>query len=360
MKKIFVIAALASLVLASCTKTATQIEGTADSRIPVAFKGYSAPVVKGFIPVSSFTDEGNKRTMQVSGFITTQDSTEFFVDKTFASNGTNWVATPTIYYPLGNGDNYAFLAFSDSSRSSYAWEGARKVSLEVDTMALRFDIVASNFYAKGENVKVDAADAVAAKFYHTQALVTVNVKAADETTEDAKVSVDTIILKNVYNIGKLTLTYNNATAISTASTGAHKPNIKWNFFGLCKCEKLAMYNGNFGTDDAGTISTNGNWAANTFEDSLGSGYRTYIKEDEGKIFEGLYPAEQKPTAIEFLYTVNGKQMSATWNLAANTPEWVAGKHYIYNVKIGMYEVMIAPEVGGDWEAVTPAESVDVN
>ena len=321
MKKIFVLAPLAVLTIASCQKT--EIAHIQDASQEVTINAFAKNMTKGYTGWTSgqtaFEEiadpdktDGDKtdRKMILSAYNTTKGE-DFFLDKTFAKKTDGvWAADPAIYYPLG-GDSYSFLAYSvGTSNPAATWSGAKKVSLEVTPDSFQDDILFST--VSGASASTNAEKAIDMTFKHAQAWVNVNLCLA-KGSGNVDFTVNSITWNNIYEQGILTL---DADATPVAS---------WNFF-TQTTKNVAM-------DDT-DIASGAKLAAATAD-----------KDGEKTSLNTLFPA-QKHTGFVINYTIGSGDDAQTLEYEYEISEatWAMGTKYTYNIKINIVEVTVNPTV----------------
>lgn len=333
MKKIFVLAAVAAVVFASCTKetfVSSEKENLAEMSISafnkVATKNYTGwdtnrtffygvenPDTAG---LNGAKPDTTVRTMKLSVFQETVNE-DLFTDVTFAKGtdpDTVWHATPAIYYPLG-GNEFDFLAYSVGTEANYigVWDGAKKVTLQVTNKFFQDDIV----YAAAKN-KAQAAP-TAMNFSHAQAWICMNLSLAKESTPTVDFKVNSITWKNVKSEGKLSIEY-GATAKAT-----------WDFFGI-DVNEVNMDDPHDKLDD---------YLAKPEEVTPATNPKTY-KDGKPSQLNMLLPAQTGAKSFVINYTVGGKTYDYEYTLTS--ADWEMGHKYIYNVKVTVCEITIYPTV----------------
>ena len=376
MKKYFMIAA-AALLIASCAKESDALYEGAAQNGEVTFTAFAKNAMKSYVTSTDFFEynfknlrRGEKgevllstsdasddaipsvvRDMQLSVY-NEEGKCDLFVNETYKQEKDGkWHANPHKFYPIGYAD-FDFLAYSTSASAdadvapAAAWDGARKVTLEVTDKSLENDIL----YAGGkQNAKAQApADML---FKHAQAWITVCFTAkydpscliaGAERTVDASgnpiLAINGAEWQNIYKSGELTL---NWVASSDAEYKGDAE-ASWNFFTQepsnvvmpDRCEKP--------------------WASSdpTAEATKDATYGyPVVKDGEANLLMNSYLdmliPEQAKQALVINYTLGGEKYSYTIDaetIKKTGSKWLMGKHYIYNIQFNITEITTAPDV----------------
>ena len=366
MKKIFLFAALAGIVFASCQKEASVAAVQNEGQQEITFSALSKAMTKGVLGTgTSFGDATTSvRTINVAGVTKTADGSvvDFLEAKTFRYitdgwkgakyDGSSWVADH-VYYPIGGGnEDYHFLAYSESSdvESVARWYGSSEVEIQVGEESAQNDIVYSDFIGN----KSGAADAT---FKHTQALVTVQIMTKEETSPTIRIN--KIGFKDVKTSGTLNIKLDKSKVGTAASPSAPYASHKWIYNAGCNCACAEMGNYwlstcyNSSADDADKFKVTEN-IESTFTSYTGTsapndGYGEI--NNVGCIFDRFFPA-QKVEAATMIVNYTLGSMTAEVELAldgSGTPAhasakiWEASKRYVYRIIVDPAEITINPK-----------------
>lgn len=364
MKKIFLFAALAGIVFASCQKEApvasvAQNEGQQE----VTFAAFSKAMTRGVLGSGTFAED---RTIKVAGVMKTTDGqyVDFLEVTDFTKQGDYWKAA-NVYYPIGgSGDAFRFLAYSESSGdATFArWYGSKEVELQVADCA-KNEIVYSGFWGN----KNGAANAA---FHRTQALVTVYIHPASGDAE--KITINKIGFKDVKTSGTLVLTIDPKNAAS--ADAKHK----WIYTAGCNCALAEMGNYNLGETVSGDASGDASvWVPNAetitanaeteFRDVAETASGDCLKKPlaAGFILDRLFPAQEVEAATMIInYTLGSITTDVALDLSKAIPtdsekiKWQAGTRYVYNIKVKVGEILINPQSLEAWTLTTISGTYD--
>ena len=367
MKKIFLFAALAGIVFASCSKEGPETPVQNEGQQEIALAPLSKAMTKGVLGSGAFATD---RKIQVAGTMKSGDKYVDFLEVTEFAKVTDksyWAATVPVYYPIGGqNSDFRFLAYSettpggtDKTEATFArWYGSNEVELQVSDCA-KNEIVYSGF----EGNKT-AATGAPATFARTQALVTVQIKATEGSIAEqpkTDIIVNKIGFKDVKTSGTLLLKYNAAAE----STDANKATHQWLYNAGCNCAFAEM--GNFNLGGAHDASP---WAVTadastpidiTFTDlnntnGLGSKLST-----TGYVLDRLFPAQKLETKKMVInYTLGDLTTDVELDLKASGTTvspggdviWAAGKRYVYIITVNVNEILIAPQSLEAWDITT--------
>lgn len=353
MKKLFFIAAIACVALASCVKNEPAPSVTQQDEItfsaPVVglttkaeISGTTFPITVAFnvwawYHVGDFANSGDLYMDEV-----TVSHTEGNFDAN--DNGTNaWKPTKPYYWPK-NG-KLTFEAYSPSTLETDVSGCSVASSVDGGIVISDFDVPTDagkhidllfsdrTYDRESSSQNVDGGyDGVDIVFHHALSVVKFNVKAANATAASA-VKVKDIHITNAYHKGTL--------KVSPAKGKGNSP------------EWIPVDDGN--NYDVATADTYDNATALTTESTqLGSNYILlpqvfstsgtkitvdyYINNGDGaKIVEQTYTLDLASTN----HTDGNNQIAA----------WEMGKRYTYNITIGVNEIYIAPSIAEDWDNV---------
>ena len=366
MKKIFLFAALAGIVFASCQKEASVASVQNEGQQEVTFSALSKAMTKGVLGSGTFDAD---RTIQVAGVMKTADGqyVDFLAPTEFAKDGTAtpavWRATDPVYYPIGgDGANFSFLAYSETTpetggeitEATFArWYGSSQVELQVSDKSAKNEIVYAGF--KGN--KNGAAEAA---FKRTQALVTVYIHPA--TGDDDQITINEIGFKDVKTSGTLLLTIDPKSDLPSF-VAKHQ----WLFNAGCNCAFAKMGNYNLGTDadQYDDPTPENNWKVPNNEETkfetITSGGLNVLLPTDGFVLDRLFPAQELETKKMVInYTLGSLTTDVELDLTGATlvpaaPSeiiWAAGKRYVYDITVNIGEILIDPHAPDAWVLTT--------
>lgn len=404
MKKYFMIAA-AALLIASCAKESDALyEGAAQSG-EVTFSAFAKNSVKSYVTGNEFFEwnfkdlrkedgkiapstldasgeSSNPRTyvrdMQLSVY-NEKGECDLFVNATYKQEKDGkWHANPHKFYPIGYAD-FDFLAYSTSASAdadvapAAAWDGAKKVTLQVTDKSLENDIL----YAGGKE-KASTHGPAYMLFKHAQAWITVRFTASYDPScltdgEPLDASGNPILVinaaewQNIYKSGELILEWKDGKPLETQATENHKADATatWNFF-TQETSNVVM------PDRCEKPWASGDSEAANKTKTATYGYPVVSVPESGELalkrnsyLDMLIP-EQAKQALVINYTLGGEQFSYTIDaeeiIEGSKTDWKMGYHYIYNIQFYITEITTAPSVvlwkqvygfSGDSETTTP-------
>ena len=378
MKKIFLFAALAGIVFASCQKEASVASVENDGLQEVTFSALSKGYTKSVLGSGDSFDTPGMRTIIAAGAMQNAGTWVDFLEPTnFKQDGTTskWVATPKVYYPLGGANaDFKFLAYSEtaipasgSTRQPVTarWYGSTEVEINVDEKCDTNDVV----YAGFKGVKQDVAPAT---FKHSQALVTVYIRTNQDT-----IKINKIGFEDVKTSGTLSL----KRSVKTDNVNTDSVTVKWLFNAGCNCHFAEM--GDYKLADCSTITPPADAITAgmaTFTDKIAENaehfFTKYVKDTEievggspvtgeyrnqglgtwinntGCVFDRLFPAQELETKTMVInYTLGDITTDArlTFTGEDNQPKWEAGKRYVYDITVKPAEIVIDPSVEEAWQ-----------
>lgn len=328
MKKIFVLAAMATVVFASCQKSETAPATAEQAEVGIiAFNdvmtkaqgGYTAwttgkTTFQAIVDPESEEEVTDYLPLYASAYAVTSGN-DFFVGKKFTrvedpddATKSLWHANPKIYYPLG-GDTYKFVAYTDGDlKLSAAWDGAKKCTIEVTNAAMQKEVL----YAFSGEATSAASPSATMDFNHSQAWINVTYALSGDSATDCNFKVTGLEWKNVYDAGEFIIEDDGTT-----------PGGKWNFFTQV-AKDVTMSDDVCGVETPAKVSA----AALT---------TTAISTNM------LFPA-QKHTGFVLNYTVGEDNQPFSYEYKINEAAWEAGKKYIYNISVTISEVTIKPTI----------------
>lgn len=386
MKKIFLFAALAGIVFASCKKEASVAAVQNEGQQEITFSALSKAMTKGVLGGGDFA---TGRSIQVAGVMKTADGQyiDFLEAKTFRKLGgstwqgakwdegtSDWASDP-VYYPIGgNNSDFRFLAYSETTPATgesgtfARWYGSKQVELQVYDCAEN-EIVYSGF----EGNKTTTAGATAI-FKRTQALVSVTIKTksgitytdADDVTSGT-IKINKIGFKDVKTSGALVLTIDPKKADASATA-------EWIYSAGCNCAFADMgskkINGDLSTGselpfetvvgtDLPAVKGTGTEEAPQYPATKKNAL-TYPLDATGFTLDRLFPAqilEAKTMVINYTLGENtfevklpldGSTTDEDGTHAKSLEAWKEGKHYTYTITVNVNEILINPTAPAAW------------
>lgn len=315
MKKIFLIAASAMMVLASCTKVVINYPEDAQPQ-EIAMFAVNKNMVKGAF--ESTSDFPTNYPMLVSAYLvsgtTGTNPGEYFNDITFSHNDNVW--TGGQYWPLSQA-SINFLAVAPEIDNGVATTSTTTTAQYSKTATV---VVASNetnqydvMYAVGNGTKADgqAPSNVELTFQHALSWIKFTVTCGNSGAGAPTIICNSITLNNAYFNGTNTVTAN-------------------------------AFNTNSPTVVLGTWNTTNASVTGTHTVDLGGGAlvipKSYTKSNE---------ANAKNLSFTINYTVTQGEKSFTYDYTHvfETVTWDPGKKYTYAVTITLKEITIDPSVG---------------
>jgi len=343
MKKSFLLAGVALLALASCSK---------QEQSPVAliqpgemsFVSVVKPGTKGYLVNDKFYDvtvanlhaasgdaliseaSGDARKMNISAYLHPQDGkdADYFRDYVFATDGAapnpKWHHTPAIYWPVGG--TLDFLAYSvtqpfqDKDVEWNETNASEDVVINVHEDKYRQDDIA--FCSAYGVASSTGATSVAMEFKHSQAWLQIQVRMADEKMKD-QLAIESIVLEDVYTTGYLTLKNNNGSATAA-----------WNYRHEVADDLIF--------DDLQAQRVYGSQAA-------ASPYALTNALDENTRYMDMLLPEQNRTSIVIHYVLAGQPNKLTYRFDLDSSaSWLMGEKYVYAITFTTNEITVAPTV----------------
>ena len=313
---------LAAALAAACniTDPVPEVRLTGDE---LGLEAVAAPPTKGFVEgttlldtpfdrVHSAMEDADKvpRTVVLSSWLYPQSGAgeDYLRDAVFAYDGGLWHHDPKVYWPLGA--RLDFLAYSSSldlPSTAVSWHPDRctaRLTLQVDRRFTADDLM----YAYAAPRAASSGTAVQMRFAHSQAWLQFALRATDGDV----VTVDKVVLEDVYTSGALTVEPDGA-----AARGA------WDF----SCET----GGDLAVEDA---------AGNT-RFGLGAA---------AQHLDVLLP-QQPQKDIVIWYHLSGSDRQLRYRVEAPVAHWVAGNRYAYAVTVRGTAVTVGATVE-PWDTVT--------
>lgn len=363
MKKFFLFAALAGILLASCSKEAPETPVQNEGQQEVTFSALSKAMTKGVLGSGDSFNTTPGRTIITSGaYVSNGKIVDFLEHVSFAQDGSSeiWKSTPPVYYPLGvDGDKCRFLAYSETTAanaenaSPARWYGSTEVEIQVSDESATNEIVYAGF--KGATDKSDAA----AAFEHSQALVTVALSSKKADV----IKVNSIGFEDVKTSGTLLLSIDPK---NTTDPNPEHATAKWLFNAGCNCKFAEMLNCHIAggyvpsetTPSAKYIipqDTETEFTAYTSSEGLNA----YLPVNTGEplILDRLFPAQKQEAVTMVINYTLGEITGEAKLTVTNSATWAAGTRYVYEVNVNPEEITIDPTTADAW-SVTAITSTD--
>lgn len=368
MKKLFFIAAIASVALVSCTKNDFDESPTTDKKIEFAAPVVS-PTTKGTLEVwnnypqaaaynfavwAKYFPDGTYTTWAGTGVKTYMEE----VPVAYADN--TWAPAQAYYWPK-NG-SLTFIAYSPASKASYAeatdsgitftdYVVSITVTEQVDLMfseraynkkAVDDNVAGSGDTSNDSTVTGDPYKGVHLSFKHALSSVAFTAKTAADYSGSTTITLNKIELLNVGSIASFDQNLadvNNAPTTAAAWTATTGP---------------VTYMVNNDDDLAQVLTTTAWWSANssTTAPAKAAGLRDTdfillpqdLSANSVKI-RITYTLKNAGTDSEALEQVIEKDLAT-----AAVSKWEMGKRYIYNIIVGLDTIFFEPYVA-DWEDI---------
>lgn len=371
MKKIFLFAALAGIVFASCQKEASVAAVQNEGQQEIALNAFQGALTKGVFGSGTFDTD---TPIYVAGALVTgpKEHSDFLPETKFVHSDGAWKAIPPVYYPLG-GENsdFRFIAYSvaGTTESYIRWYGSTEVEFQVAEDCATNDIVYSGFIGN----KSAAASAI---FKHALALVTVNIKTS---ASGQQIKINSIGFEDVKTTGTLNLKIHPEWNASNAPTGDDAPYTStdyykavhtWIYSAGCTCKCAQMLNTYLtydapasADDDPYVLAAEGLYDFDTYDGSaVNKGFGDI--NNVGCNFDRLFPAQKLETKTMVInYTLGDLTADAKVDLSTATLDpsgsnpitWAAGKHYVYVITVNPIEITINPTSPDAWtlQTITP-------
>lgn len=313
---------LAAALAAACniTDPVPEVRLTGDE---LGLEAVAAPPTKGFVEgttlldtpfdrVHSAMEDADKvpRTVVLSSWLYPQSGAgeDYLRDAVFAYDGGLWHHDPKVYWPLGA--RLDFLAYSSSldlPSTAVSWHPDRctaRLTLQVDRRFTADDLM----YAYAAPRAASSGTAVQMRFAHSQAWLQFALRA----TDGGVVTVDKVVLEDVYTSGALTVEPDGA-----AARGA------WDF---------SRETG----DDLAVEDAAGNTRF-----GLGAA---------AQHLDVLLPQQQQRDIVIW-YHLAGSDRQLKYRVEAPVAHWVAGNRYAYDVTVTNTAVTVGATVE-PWDATT--------
>ena len=290
MKKFFFCAAAAIVALASCSKTQVVYN---DAPQEIGFKA-----VTGAITKAEQTDATLDGTMGVFAFLH-GGVTPYFENKSFSKvSGTFWTATPSQYWPVTSGLDFAVYAPHQESGASVTSKSLtvatdNSVNTTIDTQTDY--LYGAAYYNNAGAGYAKNTSSVPVTLNHAQAKVTVSFTGENVTVTNVKL--DAPVLKGSYIVD-----YSANTVKPDWTPGVASPAVT-----LISTADL--------TDEPASAS--------------------------------LLVVPETTSTITFSYKINGSDATLDYTITP-AADWAYGTEYVYNVTITPKEIKFTPEVSFGW------------
>lgn len=337
MKKLFLLAASAMMILASCSKT----EVVYQDQDPQEIGLFS--IVKKQTKAANSTTTFNHSNMIVAAYLAAVEGgtvSDYFSGTVFTKANDATYFTGGKYWPLQTA-TLNFLAVAPETQSNVATVFGVEVDDEVANFASLATVTVTNnknaqtdvMYAAGTgtNAKVNSAiQAVDMQFKHALAWVNFAFKT---TTDGVTININKVTVTAPFD-GEFTVTNANYN-----SDGAQNPVLAWADKEPNEEKVVSEANPLTLTTTVTEYGEPGILVVPTSETNVGT------------------------TGVKFVinYTVTVGNDSQTYDYTYSTENnlsWEAGKKYTYNISIGLNQIEINPTVDNTWTASTP--DVEIN
>ena len=305
MKRLFILASAAIVALASCAKTEVVYN---EGQQEISFKKITGVMTKdGEVtdPVRFEGDMGVYADHTVDGV-----TSSYFANIKFLGTATtNWVASPSQYYPVsGTLDFVAYSPYAATGRASYTSAGSLVLTL-ADNETAQTDLL----YSEKLIGKSKSSSALGLTLYHALSKIDI------ATTTSTGVTFVGFTLDNTVQSGICTVSYDE--------NGAATPS--WN------------------TTDALTYS---------FQSTSNTISCLVVPSNQTSITLKYYYNNMLPTGFADLNDTNKAEaieaVTLTHEVDLSTGTWAAGKSYTYNINITPDQIMFTPSVK-NWEPTDP-------
>ena len=306
MKRLFILASAATLMLASCAKT-TVVYNEAPEEI--SFKQVTNVMTKA---------GSSELTTDMGVFaVLSEGGDEYFSNIQFTASGVEgskiWKGNPAQYYPLQEALDFAFYAPYSSSPNNWTYTHSGQVLKSCAYTDVKTTDILFGSEILADKVKQEDAYPVTLK----HALAKVSIKIKTTATTENLVTITGVTLNQIYDSGTLTVTYGSDALTSAV----------WNPKGDKKDYKF----------DAEQVATT---SAVDYSDPI------YIVASNYGVNDGC---EQTSLVVDYKIKKDGTNEytgSATLDLSPDTGKayWEMGKHYIYTINATVYEITFDADV----------------
>lgn len=347
MKKIFLIAASAMMVFASCTKVEINYPDNGQPQ-EIAIFSVNKNMVKAPVDGDEFSDADNMRVSAYLASVTGGTPASYFEDILFSKDGDNWVAGQ--YWPI-SAATLNFVAVTqkgggvdlNKDKDNIAWSD-NKFTVTVDYNTAGNE-TASQTYNQSDimyaSVRASnsgdgtAPDAVGLVFKHALAWINFAFKSNVKTA--GTLVINSVELYAPYN-GTLTVTPANYT-VSDANN-ALTATAAWT--------KPAFLNLKVTNQDDGLAAVQDLANIADYTD-FGKGMLVVPNEEEYS-----EPNQQPYFVINYSIKQGTEDKDYSYRHDLPTVIWKMGKKYTYNISITLNEIKVNPSIT-DWENQTAVE-----
>ena len=334
MKKLFVFAASAMMVFASCTDNEIVYQNETPQEIGLfsVVDNMTRANVHGANNGNTFPFEN----MQVAAYlakITGNNSRDYFDGTTFSGTGTSF--TGGKYWPIQDAviNFMAIAPVENTVATTFGELGvnyAKKATVTVtDNYANQYDVM----YAVGQGKKTSAnPGAVSMQFNHALAWVNFTFKSSTPG-----ITINSVTITNGKYSGTLTVTNSNYTSVD-ASTTSLEAEPSWN--AEVEADK---------TVTGGPITFIA--ADNTVNPAIEGNLNTAKPWGTGIL---VVPCNPTSFVVNYTITAGGENHNYNYTYTItdgvnSTFAWAMGKKYTYNISMGLAGITIAPTVT-DWDS----------
>ena len=293
MKRLFILASAAIVALASCSKTQVVYNDVPEE---ISFKTYAGAMTKAL-------DEHT--TMGVFARPTAGYAVADYFTNALFKEGTPWTGYPAQYWPLGNAalDFVFYAPHTDTNEPTWDYTAVdnNKLTIEVDNSTTQTNWLYGSKMETGSKLTPVASPNPVMK--HLLAKITINLTG-------------TIELKDV------AFTETKQTETATISYTGSTSSVEWS--------------------DTG-IEVNWNKDKVTYKNTANDSNVTFpVTLNATAITASFYVIPSLQTTIALNYAVGGGE--AANHAVTLSGNWVAGKHYTYNVNAEPGEITFSPSV----------------
>lgn len=302
MKRLFILASAAIVALASCSKTQVVYN---DAPEEIGFKTYAGAMTKAL-------DEHT--TMGVFARPTAGYDVEDYFTNALFQEGTPWTGSPAQYWPLGNAalDFVFYAPHTNPNGPTWTYTAAdnNKLTITVDNSTTQTNWLYGSKMETGSKLNPVAAPNPVMK--HLLAKITINLTGT--------IKLNDVAFTDTKQTETATVSYTGGTSsVEWSDTGAE---VKWN------------------KDKA------------TYKDSEDNNVTFPVTLNANAITASFYVIPSIQTTIALNYAVG--ESSAADHAVTLEGNWIAGKHYTYNVNAEPGEITFSPTVE-DWTLETATD-----
>lgn len=301
MKKLFFLAAAATIALSSCVKNDTVYT---DAQTPMEFKAFNVASTKA--PIEGTTFDQN-----ISVFAVYNNTGKaYFPETTFEKKEAGrWGGNPARYWPTTGVMDFAAYSPAEAGTATADYTGGsiNKISVVCADNDDQNDILYGDLL---DNVTCPQTTPVAMQFHHALAQIVLKFKQGQAAAANTyQITVKKVVLNDVVLGGTL-----NITPAATST-------IEWE----PKNTAIALQ------VNTANLTLTDDYAANTLQGVL------------------LVPDVQTKVTIIYDITIGGQTNEVVQNVdlkdtAIDEGNWLAGRKYIYNLNINLKEIEFAPVV----------------